>query len=494
MSSYEGRLELTWTNKHLRLLALEGGSYEWLHPSDYRVAEVRLLHDLDTVGEVSRTRATDNLLIRGDALHALTSLAKLPEFSCEYLGKVKLAYLDPPFNTQQAFLQYDDALEHSVWLTMMRDRLVQIRELLSPWGSVWVHCDDAEQHRLRGVMDEVFGAANFKATIVWQKLYARKSNTDFSASHDFIHVYCKDVGKFHRNLQPASGEQLKRYKNPDNDPRSRWQSVSFHVRTDDPAQRVEYRYQITLPSGRRTGPPPGRHWNGKKSRYEQLLRENRLWFGEEGDSLPRYKDFLCTEEVGLVPITWWPRTEVGDNNESKREIQALFPDIGDPFSTSKPERLLQRIIEIATMPGDVVLDCFTGSGTTAAVAHKLYRRWVAVEREADTVETFTGPRLSRVVAAEDPGGITVAVVWPGGGGFRVLEVAPSMFEADGGFRLPRRAHDQQPACRGNCCPAWLRIPGRSAVRRAQGAQPPSRRRRCSERSRRPASGTCPRQQ
>jgi adenine-specific DNA-methyltransferase len=181
--SYEGRLELSWTNKHLRLLAHEDGSYEWLDPSDYRVAEIRLLHDLDTVGQVSRTRAVDNLLIRGDAFHALTSLARLPEFSCEYLGKVKLAYLDPPFNTGQAFEHYDDALEHSVWLTMMRDRLVQIWQLLAPDGSVWLHLDDSEAAYARVMMDEIFGRQNFVASVVWQRTTGTRK-TDIANSHD----------------------------------------------------------------------------------------------------------------------------------------------------------------------------------------------------------------------------------------------------------------------------------------------------------------------
>jgi adenine-specific DNA-methyltransferase len=172
---YEGRLELTWTNKPLRLLAHEDGSYERVSPSDHRVADVRLPHDAGTVGEVhgADERAKDNLLIRGDALNALTSLIELPEFAREYAGKVKLAYLDPPFNTQQSFLHYDDALEHSVWLTIMRDRLVNIKTLLSPDGSVWVHCDDSEQAHLKAVMDEVFSRQCFVATVVWQKRYSR---------------------------------------------------------------------------------------------------------------------------------------------------------------------------------------------------------------------------------------------------------------------------------------------------------------------------------
>ena len=168
---HRGRLELTWTNKELCLLADEDGSYSWVPPTDYRVAEVRLLDDAGTVGETyaDRSRARDNLLIRGDALNALTSLGELPEFAREYAGQVKLAYLDPPFNTEQSFLHYDDALEHSVWLTMMRDRLEQIQKLLAPEGSVWVHCDDSEQAYLKVMMDELFGDDSFVATVIWEK-------------------------------------------------------------------------------------------------------------------------------------------------------------------------------------------------------------------------------------------------------------------------------------------------------------------------------------
>jgi len=222
LSKHEGRLELTWTNKHLRLLAYDDGSYEWVSPSDYRVAEVRLLRDVVRVGETqpNRVRARDNLLIRGDALNALSSLLELPEFAREYAGQVKLAYLDPPFNTQQSFLQYDDALEHSVWLTMMRDRLVQVREMLGPDGSVWVHCDDSEQHRLRCVLDEVFGPANFIATVIWQKTTSGRNDAEFfSTDQDYILVYARDRGSLRFNRLASTEAASKAYKNPDGDPR-----------------------------------------------------------------------------------------------------------------------------------------------------------------------------------------------------------------------------------------------------------------------------------
>jgi adenine-specific DNA-methyltransferase len=186
MPGYEGRLELTWTNKHLRLLAKEDGSYEWLDSSDYRVAEVRLLHDIASVGAVGKRRAGDNLLIRGDALHALTSLSRLPEFAREYLGKVRLAYLDPPFNTQQSFLHYDDALEHSVWLTMMRDRLQAIKTLLAPDGSIYIHCDTTEGHYLKALLDEVFGRNNFRNEIIWKRTSAHSDAHTMGSVHDTI--------------------------------------------------------------------------------------------------------------------------------------------------------------------------------------------------------------------------------------------------------------------------------------------------------------------
>ena len=429
MPSYEGRLELTWTNKHLRLLAHEDGSYEWLDPSDYRVAEVRLLNDVDAVGEVGRHRPADNLLIRGDALHALTSLSKLPAFAREYLGKIKLAYLDPPFNTGQAFPQYDDALEHSVWLTMIRDRLVQIRGLLSPDGSVWVHCDDSEQHRLRCVLDEVFGPSAFVATVVWQKRYSRENRPAIGTAHDYIIVYSPspEVWKKSRNLLPHDERTQRQYRNPNNDPRGPWRAIPMNAQGYRPNQM----YDIVAPSGNTKRPPKGSCWKYVPSTYDQLLAEGRIYFGRDGDAQPSIIRYL-DEVEGLVPWTWWPHEETGHTDEAKREIQDLFPGV-PTFDTPKPERLIERIIHIATKPGDTVLDCFIGSGTTAAVAHKMGRRWIAIEREAFTVSTYALPRLKKVIDGEDPGGITGLVDWQAGGGFRVLDVALSMFEADEGL-------------------------------------------------------------
>jgi len=434
VTDYEGRLELTWTNKALRLLAHEDGNYQWVPPGDFRVAEVRLLHDVAEVGEVGpvNDRARDNLLIRGDALHALTSLAELPEFSPEYLGKVKLAYLDPPFNTGQSFLHYDDALEHSVWLGMMRDRLLQVKRLLSPDGSAWVHLDDSEMAYCRVMVDEILGRENFVGTVVWEKSHSRENRTAISTTHDYVLVYARERSQWDkvRNRLPASDEQLARFENPDNDPRGVWASLPMHAKAEKGRRAAQF-FDVVTPSGRVVTPPPGRCWLYTKSRYEELLLDNRISFGKAGQGVPRVKKFLTEVAAGLVPVTIWRHTEIGTTGNAKAEVVSLVPE-RTPFSTPKPERLLHRIIHIATNPGDIVLDPFVGSGTTSAVAHKMGRRWVAVERDLDTVSNYAGPRLGKVLAGKDPGGVTETVEWKGGGGYRLLEVGPSMFEDDAG--------------------------------------------------------------
>ena len=431
LPKYEGRLELTWTNKADRLLAHEDGSYEWVSPSDYRVAEVRLLHDAGTVGDVhtDRGRAKDNLLIRGDALNALLALTRLPEFEREYVGKVKLAYLDPPFNTGEVFPQYEDNLEHSVWLTMMRDRLERVRDVLAPDGSVWVHCNDDEQAYLKVLMDDIFGRWNWQATIIWQKRYSRDNRPAIGTVHDYILVY-SPMGtgwKKVRNRIPRAA--AKEYRNPNNDPNGRWRPIPLDAQAGH-ATAAQF-YEIVTPAGAKHKPPKGRCWSVTKERYEELLAEDKLYFGLDGRGKPNVIRYL-KDDLGLVPWTWWPHEEVGHNDESKKEMLSLAPN-HEPFDTPKPERLMERIIRIGSNEGEIVLDCFAGSGTTAAVAHKLGRRWVTVEWDRETLETFTFPRLAHVVRGDDGIGITEDVDWQGGGAFRVLDVAPSMFAHDGGM-------------------------------------------------------------
>lgn len=485
---YTGRLELTWTNKDRTLLAHEDGTYEWVDPSDYRVAEVRLLHDVDTVGETNAfsRRAADNLLIRGDALHALHTLNRTPEFAKEYVGKVRLCYIDPPFNTGQAFEHYDDNLEHSVWLTMLRDRLEQIKPLLASNGSVWVHLDDAEVHRCRIVLDEIFGSDSFVASVVWKRRNdPRNTARTVSMDHDTILAYGVGADSIFNQL-PRSMAMDAAYTNPDDDPRGEW-------RRGDLAARNYYGrglYAITTPSGRVIeGPPSGSYWRVSPDELRRLDADERIYWGPKGDSRPYLKRFLTEVGSGRVPGSVWHPEDVGFVRNGKEEVRAL---VGDVFATPKPERLMYRIIQIATDPGDVVLDCFAGSGTTAAVAQKTGRRWITIEWSAETLSRFTLPRLQKVVKGEDPGGVTTletpmgeglpegirpgeskaaaqvlglmatagafdeletlehgtlkelvkvlrsadksttVTMWPGGGGFRILDVGPSMFsEVDG---------------------------------------------------------------
>ncbi|NEW32942.1 site-specific DNA-methyltransferase [Nocardia cyriacigeorgica] len=396
---------------------------------DPRFAEVRLLHEKEVVGQVNpAAKATsDNLLIVGDSYDALQSLNRIPEYASEYRGRVKLVYIDPPFNTGQAFQHYDDALEHSVWLTMMRDRLLLIRDLLAPDGSVWVHLDDAEMAYCRVLMDEIFGRESFISSIIWQKADSpRNSARHFSVDQDYIHVYARDPAIWRPYRLPRTEETDKSYRNPDNDPRGPWTP-------GDPFANKPYslgQYEVTGPTGNVFGPPPGRYWRISKERFEELDREGRIWWRGGGDARPRIKRYL-SEVADLVPRTVWDYKEVGSSGDSSREMRRLLPEV-PVFSTPKPERLLQRILTIATRPGDIVLDCFAGSGTTAAVAHKMERRWVTVELSSETVETFARPRLEMVVNGEDSGGVTKAVGWEKGGGFRLLEIGPSMYNLAGG--------------------------------------------------------------
>jgi adenine-specific DNA-methyltransferase len=430
MGSYTGRLELTWTNKSLRLLAHEDGSYEWVPPSDYRVAEVRLLHDVAAVGTVGQTRAADNLLIRGDALNALTSLRYLPEFAQQYLGKVKLAYLDPPFNTQQSFLQYDDALEHSVWLTMMRDRLMQVKDLLSDNGSVWVHCDDSEQHRLRCVMDEVFGTTNYAATIVWRS--SDNSNNDakqFSTDHNYLLVYTKADDWLSERLDPTP-DQISHFSNPDNDPRGPWFDGNP---LNSPNPRENLKYTITSPTGYEIQPPPN-GWRWSRETLAEKMETGEIRFASDGTGIIR-RTYLADHKGLPASSLWVDLEETGHNRQAKAELKRLFPGVktSELFATPKPERLMRKILTVASKPDDIVLDCFAGSATTAAVAHKMGRRWIAIERGLEIVDNYAIPRITKVVTGTDPGGITSENCWQGGGGFRVLEVAASMFEASDGL-------------------------------------------------------------
>ena len=366
----------------------------------------------------------DNRLIHGDNLLALKALETDPNVR----GKVKCIFIDPPYNTGSAFEHYDDGLEHSLWLTMMRDRLSILWDLLSDDGSLWITIDDNEAHYLKVLCDELFGRKRFLTSIAWQKVFAKKNKAIISGSHDHILVYLKDPLKFRRNLLPREGASADAFKNLDGDERGVWQSVSYTVQSEDSDKRKAYRYPIKLPSGREVYPPQGRHWNGLPERTEELIRNNRLWFGKSGDNAPRLKVFRNEVQDGIVPDTWWTHDFAGSNQDSKKEVLALLSD-AEPFGTPKPERLISRIIQVATNTGDIVLDSFAGSGTTGAVAHKMGRRWIMVEL-GEHAKTHIVPRMQKVIDGSDKGGVTEAVNWKGGGGYRFFKLAPSLLQKD----------------------------------------------------------------
>ncbi len=344
---------------------------------------------LEEVRELSSgARDTGNMLIQGDNLDALKALLPF------YAGRVKCIYIDPPYNTQSAFEHYDDNLEHSKWLSMMWPRLELLRELLTEDGSIWVSIDDNEAHYLKIVMDEVFGRKNFIDTIIWRKNYSPKSSArHFSSDHDYILVFSKDADTFRPNLMPRTAKQDRAYKNPDNDPRGPW-------KTSDLSARNPYslgKYSITAPGGRKIdGPPKGRYWVISKEKMEEFHADNRIWWGKHGDAIPQIKRFLSEVKQGITPQTIWAYDEVGHTQDAKKEILNLFGN--DVFLTPKPERLMQRVIQVSSDPGDLILDSFLGSGTTAAVAHKMGREYIGIEMGQHSV-THCAPRLRKVMRA-----------------------------------------------------------------------------------------------
>jgi len=365
----------------------------------------------------------ENMLIQGDNLDALKAL--LPY----YAGRVKCIYIDPPYNTKSAFEHYDDNLEHATWLSMMYPRLELLRELLSEDGSIWVSIDDNEGHYLKVIMDEIFGRRNFVANILWQKSHTRENRTDVSAVHDHIMLFAKqrDIWQHIRHPLPASESQIGRYINPDNDQRGPWASLPAHAKAEKGRRQSQF-FTITTPSGRKIDPPPGRCWLYTEERFREMIEDNRIWFGKNGNNAPRVKKFLSEVQTGLVPSTIWHYNEVGTTGTAKAEITALFP--GDiPFSTPKPERLIERIIYISTNLGDLVLDSFLGSGTTTAVAHKMGRRYIGIEMGEHAI-THCLPRLKKVIEGEK-GGISKAVNWQGGGGFRFYRLGEAVFDEEG---------------------------------------------------------------
>lgn len=464
------RLQLTWYNKDKALIPTETGKYgyTWVDPSDPRYCETHTLVPDDYV-QGSQTPKSDefayseradlepqddNLLILGESGNVLEALTRVPELAEKYVGKVKLIYIDPPFNTAQTFASYEDNLEHSIWLTMMRDRLLHMKKLLSKDGSIWVHLDYAENHRMRLLMDEIFGGSNFIAEFVWQKADSPRGDAQrVSVDQDVILCYASsDATQFHR--MPRTAADNARFSNPDGDSKGIWFSDNRSAPTNVISWQHPSTFAIQHPiSGEMIYPAKGGCWRFGRERLLESLSEYAEYTNGEVDVAVRvantslrsdqvrsdipdlvlvdpasatqsaririddgnWPEFFVTEtsfgrksyppKEGQPARSWWPNNQVGHNREAKSEIKALFSGV-TPFSTPKPERMLERIVHIGSNPGDIVLDVFAGSGTTAAVAQKMGRRWVTCELLESTFTTFTRPRLEKVVNNEDSGGIT----------------------------------------------------------------------------------------
>ena len=395
------KLELTWAGKN----------------EDIKI-EPRILIEDKNKSNYKNDPNTENMIIHGDNLLALKALES------KYTGKIKCIYIDPPYNTGAAFAHYDDNIEHSTWLSLIKPRLEILRNLLSEDGSIWISIDDDEGHYLKVLCDGIFGRNNFINTCIWHKKHTRANDARwFSDNHDFILVYAKNKQNWKPNLLPRTEESIKGYSNPDNDPRGVWASGPCHAKTPNEKDI----YPITTPSGKIVMPPAGTSWRFSEKKMNTLIEENRIWFGNKGSNIPRFKRFLTDVKDGFVPTTIWFRDEVGDNQEAKKEVKQI--DSVSVFATPKPERLIERVLTLGSNEGDLILDSFLGSGTTIAVAHKMNRKYIGIEM-GDHAYTHCKVRLDKVIDGSDNGGITSSVGWEGGGAYRFYELAPTLIKKD----------------------------------------------------------------
>ena len=406
----QNKLELTWI-----------GKYDERQPLEPRILieDKKYSYGNPETGTLLNGKPWNgNMLIHGDNLLALKALEQ------DYSGQVKCIYIDPPYNTGSAFEHYDDSIEHSIWLSLMRDRLEILYNLLSKDGSLWISLDDTEQAYCKVLCDEIFGRNNFVASVIWEKKYSPQNDAKWlSDSHDFILIYAKNKENWKPNLLPRSEEMNSRYKNIDNDPRGCWKAGDCSVKT----YSASCDYPITTPSGRIVNPPAGYCWRFSKEKFDELVNDNRIWFGKDGNNVPAVKRFLSDVKAGMTAMTIWKYTEVGHNQDAKKEVKAF--NSKSVFATPKPERLIERVLTLGSNPGDLVLDSFLGSGTTAAVAQKMGRRYIGIEL-GNHAYTHCVPRLKMVTDGTDQGGISKAQNWHGGSGFKFYELAPSLLKED----------------------------------------------------------------
>ena len=384
----------------------------------------------------------DNLIVHGDNLAALKSL--LPT----YHGRVKCVYIDPPYNTGNEGWAYndnvnsplmqdwlgrvvdrDDLTRHDKWCCMMLPRLKLLRELLREDGAIFVSIDDNEVHHLRALMDEVFGEENFVATIIWQKVFAPKNTAKhYSEDHDYVIAYARRLEAWQPNLVERSERANERYRNPDDDPRGPWSSGDLTARN----YYSEGTYEVTSPSGKAFSPSVGNYFRVSETKFRSLDQDGRIWWGKNGDSMPRLKRFLSDVKQGVVPQTLWLHTDVGHTQEAKKELVSAidFERSEDVFNTVKPTRLIRRILQVATDSDSVVLDSFAGSGTTAqAVLAQNWadggnRRFILVECE-DYADSLTAERVRRVINGI-PGARDEALEAGLGGTFSYFELGRPM--------------------------------------------------------------------
>ena len=351
-----------------------------------------------------------NILIHGDNKDVITELWP------EYENKIRCIYIDPPYNNGEIYHYYDDNNTQGNWLRDMRRVLNLLKPLLSKDGSIWISIDDSEMAYLRVEADKIFRRENFVGTIIWQQRKSRENRAAFSCNHEYILVYAKDIKEFKkkRNLLPVDEDYINsKYKNPDNDPRGPWQSVTANVQSGH-AVPSQY-YTVVSPTGVKHDPPKGRCWIYNEERMTREIAEGNIWFGRDGSNTPRVKKFLRDAKIGLTPETIWLADEVGTSDSAKKQLMTLFSDKENIFETPKPEELLKRIIEIASDEGDYVLDCYIGSGTTVATAHKLNRHYIGIEI-GNQMSELVVKRMNKVVEGETSG-ISELVGWHGGGDF-----------------------------------------------------------------------------
>ena len=343
------------------------------------------------------------------------------------LFRSKCIFIDPPYNTKSAFEHYDDNLEHAQWLSMMLPRLQLLRELLREDGSIWVTIDDNEGHYLKVLMDEVFGRGNFVANVVWQKKYTVANDAKWlSDNHDHVLAYAKNKEIWRPLRLPRTEDMNDRYRNPDGHHKGPWKATPLYAKRT--GSEKEQAFVFIFKNGVEWSPPRGSSPRFPSAALRSMDANNEIWFGGDGKAIPSRKTFLSDIAVDGPPATTiWMHGDAGHNHEAREEVKGLDSD--NPFATPKPERLLQRIVHIATNPNDLILDSFLGSGTTAAVAHKMGRRWIGIEM-GEHAATHCLPRLQKVMDGEQ-GGISKAVNWQGGGGFRFMRLGETVFDDAG---------------------------------------------------------------